>query len=162
RHVGARQEIVPAIVLGRRVDGHVLFILPLAITRRGRVRKLTWLGWGLSDYNAPILAQDFALHMDAARFLAAWPVITELLRKDPRLSFDIVDLQKMPETIGTQKIPSWRFRSVPIRAVLTAPSSARTGRRSMRQNAHRRRAGATARSFGGSPNTVKYGGSRCK
>jgi len=111
RHVGARQEIVPAIVLGRRVDGHVLFILPLAITRRGRVRKLTWLGWDLSDYNAPILAQDFALHMDAARFLAAWRVITELLRKDPRLSFDIVDLQKMPETIGTQKNP---FLALPV------------------------------------------------
>src|SRR5262249_13122745 len=87
RHIGARKNIVPAIVLGRHIDGHLLFILPLAVTRRSGVRKLTWLGWDLSDYNAPILAQDFALHMGAARFLAAWRVITELLRKDRRLPF---------------------------------------------------------------------------
>jgi hypothetical protein len=33
RHIGAREDMVPAIVLGRHVDGHLLFILPLAITR---------------------------------------------------------------------------------------------------------------------------------
>jgi CelD/BcsL family acetyltransferase involved in cellulose biosynthesis len=111
RHIGAREDMVPAIVLGRHVDGHLLFILPLAITRRGRVRKLTWLGWDLSDYNAPILAQDFSSYMDARGFLVAWRVIMLLLRKDRRLSFHIVDLQKMPEMIGGQKNP---FLALPV------------------------------------------------
>jgi CelD/BcsL family acetyltransferase involved in cellulose biosynthesis len=113
RHIGALDGVVPAVVLGRHADGHLLFILPLAITGRGRVRKLTWLGWDLSDYNAPILARDFSRHMDPRRFLVAWRVITALLRKDSRLPFHVVDLQKMPQMIGSQENPFLQLPVVP-------------------------------------------------
>lgn len=109
RAIGARAGTVPAIVLGRDGDGEVLFILQLAIERdrfaRRLTRRLTWLGWRLCDYNAPLLAQNFSDRMSAERFVRVWRDVTALLRSDPRFRFDLVDLQKMPETVGAQRNP---------------------------------------------------------
>src|SRR3954452_16195276 len=44
RHVGAPRGICPAIVTGRAADGRLALILPLAIERRGFLRRLSWLG----------------------------------------------------------------------------------------------------------------------
>ena len=44
RHIGARRDTRPAIVLGRAADGGLLFVLPLAIETHGVIRRLTWLG----------------------------------------------------------------------------------------------------------------------
>jgi CelD/BcsL family acetyltransferase involved in cellulose biosynthesis len=105
RHIGARHGTIPAVVLGREADGHLLFILPLAIEPRGLVRCLTWLGSVLCDYNAPLLAESFGHRMRSHRFAPLWRDIIQMLRTDPRLRFDVVDLQKMPEMLGAQSNP---------------------------------------------------------
>ena len=105
RHIGKRKDTIPAIVLGGNAEGHLLFILQLAIEARGPVRCLTWLGSELCDYNAPLLAEDFSTNLNSDRFVALWGDIVRLLRSDPRFAFDFVDLQKMPETIGAQRNP---------------------------------------------------------
>jgi hypothetical protein len=40
RHIGALQELVPAIVIGREADGEILFILPFAVEALGPIRRL--------------------------------------------------------------------------------------------------------------------------
>jgi CelD/BcsL family acetyltransferase involved in cellulose biosynthesis len=117
-HIGARKGTVPAIVLGRHVDGHLLFILQLAIERRELDRRLTWLGSELCDYNAPLLAEDFSKRVDPVQFVALWREIIELLRTQARFQFDLIDLQRMPATIGAQRNP---FLSLPT---LPHPSGA--------------------------------------
>jgi CelD/BcsL family acetyltransferase involved in cellulose biosynthesis len=105
RCIGSRRGTVPAIVLGRDADGQLLFILQLAIETEGLTRRLTWLGSQLCDYNAPVLADQFSARMSAERFLLAWQDVIKLLRAKERLRFDLIDLQKMPEAIGTQRNP---------------------------------------------------------
>jgi CelD/BcsL family acetyltransferase involved in cellulose biosynthesis len=105
RHIGARRGTVPAIVLGRDGDGQLLFILQLAIETHGLARRLTWLGSQLCDYNAPLLAEQFSGRMSAERFVLAWQDVIKLLCANPRLRFDLIDLQKMPEAIGAQRNP---------------------------------------------------------
>ncbi len=118
RHIGKRKDTVPAIVLGGNAEGHLLFILQLAIETRGPVRRLTWLGSELCDYNAPLLAEDFSRNLSGERFVALWREIIRLLRTNPRFCFDFVDLQKMPETIGAQRNPFLNLQ------VLAHPSGA--------------------------------------
>jgi CelD/BcsL family acetyltransferase involved in cellulose biosynthesis len=117
-HIGSRKGTIPAIVLGRLADGRLLFILQLAIERRGLSRRLTWLGSELCDYNAPLLAADFSERVNAVHFVALWGEIVELLRAQPRFQFDLIDLQRMPATIGAQRNP---FLSLPT---LPHPSGA--------------------------------------
>ena len=105
RHIGMRNGTVPAIILGRDGDRPLLFILQFAIESRGLVRRLTWLGSDLCDYNAPLLDQSFSQHVDPERFVSLWQDVVKLLRADARFRFDCVDLQKMPETIGAQRNP---------------------------------------------------------
>jgi CelD/BcsL family acetyltransferase involved in cellulose biosynthesis len=118
RHIGKRRDTTPAIVLGGNAEGHLLFILQLAIEARGMVRCLTWLGSELCDYNAPLLAKDFSAHVSGDRFVALWRDVIARLRRDPRFSFELVDLQKMPETVGAQRNP---FLDLPV---LAHPSGA--------------------------------------
>src|SRR5688572_4453068 len=44
RHIGSRNGVTPAIVTGRDGLGQLLFLLPLAVVRRGFTHRLTWLG----------------------------------------------------------------------------------------------------------------------
>jgi CelD/BcsL family acetyltransferase involved in cellulose biosynthesis len=104
RHIGAPRGTVPAIVLGREEDEELLFIL-LAVETNGRVRRLTWLGAQLCDYNAPLLAEQFSDRVSAERFLLAWRDVIEVLRAEARWRFDLIDLQKMPDCIGEQRNP---------------------------------------------------------
>jgi CelD/BcsL family acetyltransferase involved in cellulose biosynthesis len=103
RHIGSQRRIVPAIVLGRDADRAILFLLPLGIETRGFLRRLTWLGSDLCDYNAPLLAPGFAENGPSARFGSLWQDIVAMLRT--RLRFDFVDLQKMPASIGARQNP---------------------------------------------------------
>jgi CelD/BcsL family acetyltransferase involved in cellulose biosynthesis len=114
RDVGALCGTVPAIVVGRRPE--VVVILPLAIERRGPVRRLTFLGSALCDYNAPLIGEDLALGPED--FAGLWQRAVALLRADPRFVFDLIDLAKMPEAVGGQRNP---FLDLPV---LPHPSSA--------------------------------------
>src|SRR6185437_5218424 len=72
RHIGARDGFNPAIVIARDPVGTILFILPLAIHRTGGIRELVWLGSALCDYNAPLLAKDFAQRLEPSEFISLW------------------------------------------------------------------------------------------
>jgi CelD/BcsL family acetyltransferase involved in cellulose biosynthesis len=103
QHIGTLRGTRPAIVLGRHEQGVLLFILPLAIEKRGPIRRLTWLGSDLCDYNAPLIAPDFWRHV--GDFAALWREAQQRLQSSPRLRFDFVDLQKMAETVGGERNP---------------------------------------------------------
>ena len=62
-------------MVGRRADGEMLFLLPLAVRARGWCGGSTFLGSELCDYNAPLLAPDFSVEVTRERFLALWPEI---------------------------------------------------------------------------------------
>ena len=52
------EGVKPAVVIGRH-GGTILFLLPFALETNGFVRKITWLGSCLSNYNGPMVAQRF-------------------------------------------------------------------------------------------------------
>jgi CelD/BcsL family acetyltransferase involved in cellulose biosynthesis len=105
RHIGARNGVRPAIVVASDGAGAILFLLPLAVRSAGFARELTWLGSELCDYNAPLLAASFSTRIDAKRFMALWENIARCLQDNPRLRYDFIDLEKMPETVGAQQNP---------------------------------------------------------
>ena len=105
RHIGSRRGTRPVVVLGREVDGDLLFILPLALERRYLVRRLCWLGGDLCDYHAPILGDRLRAYLGAEGFAPVWHDILALLRTSPRFRFDVIDLEQMPETIAGQVNP---------------------------------------------------------
>lgn len=105
RHIGVRNGMRPAIVVGRDSAGTIMFLLPLAVRAAGFARELTWLGTELCDYNAPLLATNFSTRIDSARFMALWANIAQCLQDNARLRFDFISLTKMPETVGAQPNP---------------------------------------------------------
>ncbi|HWL31637.1 MAG TPA: GNAT family N-acetyltransferase [Xanthobacteraceae bacterium] len=105
RHIGSLKGVTPAIVIGRGEDGEPLFLFPLAVTAGGWVRRLTWLGAELCDYNGPLLAPDFSGRVDAARFARLWRDVLEAVRRRPGMRFDVVDLDKMQPMVGAQPNP---------------------------------------------------------
>jgi CelD/BcsL family acetyltransferase involved in cellulose biosynthesis len=105
RHIGAARGVQPAIVLVRGVDGRLLLILPLAVEKRGLVRRLRWLGSELCDYNGPLVSAEGRALLAPDRFPRLWGDVVRLLRGDRRFRFDLVDLQKMPERIGEHAHP---------------------------------------------------------
>lgn len=105
RHVGSLTGAVPAIVTGEAPDGRPLFLFALAIEPARGLRRLTWLASDVCDYNAPILARDFAAALGGGRFRALWRSILDRLSADRRFAFDYIDLPRMPETIGAVRDP---------------------------------------------------------
>jgi CelD/BcsL family acetyltransferase involved in cellulose biosynthesis len=104
-HVGTARGTQPAIVFGRDERGALLFILPLAIEAHGPLRCLTWLGSELCDYNMPILAKEFSEAVTPERFATLWRETIALMRAERLFRFDWIDLQKMPDLVGTQRNP---------------------------------------------------------
>jgi CelD/BcsL family acetyltransferase involved in cellulose biosynthesis len=101
RHIGVRDGVSPAIVIGRR-RGRILFILPFVL-QPGRLRRIVWLGAFLNSASAPLLARDFAGAVSPAQFPQLWREIERLLRAKTR--YDLIDLDKIPETVGAQANP---------------------------------------------------------
>jgi CelD/BcsL family acetyltransferase involved in cellulose biosynthesis len=104
RHIGQRRNITPVIVAGRRPDGELLFLIPLALVP-GVVRRLTFLGSELCDYNAPLLARDFSNQISQARFQTLWSEVRRLIQSRPQHRHDVVIFTKMPTLVGTQENP---------------------------------------------------------
>lgn len=102
KHIGSREHARPVIAVILH-GGEALAIIPLAVSGRF-VRRLSWLGQELSDYCAPLLAQDFA-RIAGTRFPALWGEMRNLMQCDPRYRHDLIDFRKMPETIGAQRNP---------------------------------------------------------
>jgi CelD/BcsL family acetyltransferase involved in cellulose biosynthesis len=108
RHIGGRLKVRPAIVVGRRAGGEPLFLMPLAVAPRV-VRRLTWLGSDLCDYNAPLLASDFPDQVTPAEFHDLWSSICRMLQQRPQHRHDLIELTKMPERVGAHANPFVRF-----------------------------------------------------
>jgi CelD/BcsL family acetyltransferase involved in cellulose biosynthesis len=104
RHVGNAQGIRPAVVIGRGANGELLLLLPLAV-RPGVVRRLTFLGDGLCDYNAPLLAPEFAARLADDDVHALWRDIRRLIQREPDLAHDVIELTRMPESVGSRPNP---------------------------------------------------------
>jgi CelD/BcsL family acetyltransferase involved in cellulose biosynthesis len=104
RHIGAHDGVQPCIVMGRDGRGQILFILPLAVGRKGFGRELTWLGTALCDYNAPLLAPACPSEV-IADFKTLWTRILRAVQADGRFHFDLVRLEKMPAMIGGKPNP---------------------------------------------------------
>jgi CelD/BcsL family acetyltransferase involved in cellulose biosynthesis len=102
RCVGAKAGVTPAIVTARQ-HGKLLFILPLAAQRKGPVRRITFLGHTLCDYNAPLLAPDFSAQVSDTQFRALWKAALTLLQR--QFHYDLLLLDKMPEKISQQANP---------------------------------------------------------
>jgi CelD/BcsL family acetyltransferase involved in cellulose biosynthesis len=113
RHIGTAAGVVPAIVTGTGRDGATLFILPLAVSRKGPVRELTFLGSELCDYNAPLLHPRFEALLGSGVFATLWPRILARLQAEPRFAFDVVNLAKMPETVQGEANPLRSLRTHP-------------------------------------------------
>jgi CelD/BcsL family acetyltransferase involved in cellulose biosynthesis/predicted ATP-grasp superfamily ATP-dependent carboligase len=105
RHVGLREGVHPAIVVGRYGDGEIAFILPLCVVPGRLAKRLCWLGQELGDYNAPLLARDFSQRVSPERFLAIWRELEEDMQRDPVLRHDWIEFEKMPQKIGAQTNP---------------------------------------------------------
>jgi CelD/BcsL family acetyltransferase involved in cellulose biosynthesis len=103
RHVGSAKGIAPAIVVVRRSD-RLLLLLPLGIERRGFARCLTFLGGVLCDYNAPLLAPDFATAAPDG-FLPLWRDIRAALQATSASRHDAILFGKMPRRVGAQPNP---------------------------------------------------------
>jgi CelD/BcsL family acetyltransferase involved in cellulose biosynthesis len=105
RCIGRKRGIVPCIVTGRDADGALAFILPLAAETRGFIRRLSWLGHDLSDYNAPIVSRGFLRSSGTAGFRALWPGIAARVREKLGSRIDLTDLDKMPDNIEEHRNP---------------------------------------------------------
>ena len=113
RHVGLRQGIHPAIIVGRYSDDEIAFILPLCVGPKLLARRLCWLGQELCDYNAPLLARDFSHRVQREGFLALWRELQAQLQCDPMLRYDWIEFEKMPQKIGAQINPFTFLRVTP-------------------------------------------------
>jgi CelD/BcsL family acetyltransferase involved in cellulose biosynthesis/predicted ATP-grasp superfamily ATP-dependent carboligase len=105
RHVGQREDVHPAIAVGRFGDGDIAFILPLCVVPERMAKRLCWLGQELGDYNAPLLARDFSRRVTPDRFLAVWRELQDDMQRDPLLRHDWIEFEKMPQKIGAQINP---------------------------------------------------------
>ncbi len=105
RHIGRPDGVRPVIVVGSYADGETAFILPLAIAGERGIKRLCWFGQEQCDYNAPLLARDFAERVSPERFLAAWRTLRQQMQRDPRLRHDWIELEKMPQMVGAQINP---------------------------------------------------------
>jgi CelD/BcsL family acetyltransferase involved in cellulose biosynthesis len=68
----------PAIVIGRH-EGTILFLMPFALEHSAGLRKITWLGSFLCNYNGPVLARDFSQRVSPPQFAQVWQDIQSLL-----------------------------------------------------------------------------------
>lgn len=95
--------ISPIFVTVRdRSYGAPLMLIPLCMIRRNGAVILEFPDIGLSDYNAPLLASNIKISDDV--FAELWGLV---LRSLPKV--DMINFQKMPETIGERPNPMVRL-----------------------------------------------------
>ena len=105
RHIGTREAVQPAIVVGSFADGQTALILPLGIDRGRGARRLCWLGQDLNDYNAPLIARDFSQRVPAEQFRTVWQELRGRMQREPLFRHDWIELEKMPQLVGGQSNP---------------------------------------------------------
>ncbi|MEQ9589170.1 MAG: GNAT family N-acetyltransferase [Parvibaculaceae bacterium] len=99
-HIGVRDNLEIQIVVAWDINAKPLMILPLGIETSGFVRSLTWLGKGVADYNAPLLAPGFTDRVAPGEFSRVWDDIVAALP-----SHDLIELMYQPAEIEGQANP---------------------------------------------------------
>jgi CelD/BcsL family acetyltransferase involved in cellulose biosynthesis len=102
RTIGAATGALPLVVLLQR-HGELAAIIPLELRHERGMRVISFLGHEMCDYNGPLLAPSFAALLPKHLFLTAWKEILQRLRV--RHGYDVLILDKLPETIGRQSNP---------------------------------------------------------
>lgn len=100
RHIGAAAKIDIQIVVVWDNRAKPRMILPLGIEKNGGLRRLSWLGDCVNDYNAPLLAPDFENQVSAEEFRTLWGSIKTILP-----AHDVVEFMRLPAKVGEQKNP---------------------------------------------------------
>lgn len=98
RHIGTVEKVKPVVVVAEDWLGP-LFIMPLQI-ESGVLRKLSFLGSDLNDFNCPLLAADYATRATSFAMRDVWREIVKLIDTQPDLQHDYVRLEKMPDQIS--------------------------------------------------------------
>lgn len=99
-HIGSRADIDLQIVVAWGSKAKPLMILPLGIENSGGLRKLSFLGGDLNDYNAPLLAPNFLDHVAPGEFAGLWSDIQSVLP-----DYDIAELMRLPAMVDGQPNP---------------------------------------------------------
>ena len=99
-HIGSRAEIDLQIVVAWGSKAKPLMILPLGIETRGGLRRLSFLGGDLNDYNAPLLAPNFLDHVAPGEFASLWSDIQAVLP-----DYDVAELMRLPAMVDGQPNP---------------------------------------------------------
>jgi CelD/BcsL family acetyltransferase involved in cellulose biosynthesis len=120
QRVGVKRAVIPVIVLGRNANNDLLFILPLAIETHRIVRRLGWLGSELCDYHAPLLSPSYRDEVKEP-FVNVWQEVLRVIHVDRHLDFDVIELHRMPPTVGSQPNP---FLELPRLRACTVSSHA--------------------------------------
>ncbi|MEA3025540.1 MAG: hypothetical protein QOF91_825 [Alphaproteobacteria bacterium] len=110
RNIGVHEGVKPAVVIGRH-GATTLFLLPFALEANGAVRRISWLGASLNNYNGPLVARDFPQRLSSPQFVQVWQEVQQLLRR--QLRHDLIDLEKMPKVLGEQANPFCALRVTP-------------------------------------------------
>ncbi|MCE1195428.1 GNAT family N-acetyltransferase [bacterium] len=112
--IGAAHGWSPAILLLERADGKGRALLPLGIARKTGLRRLSWLGEGVSDYCGALVAP--AGSFSAADLLAA------IRRLAARKGCHIIDLDRNPADFpsGANPLVGKGFRLLHYKAHSTA------------------------------------------
>jgi CelD/BcsL family acetyltransferase involved in cellulose biosynthesis len=139
--IGRARDAQCFLVVVADADGKPVLYLPLAIETRLGVRIVRFMDAGVVDLNAPILVAGKEL--SHGEFLDVWSRILSLLP-----GIDVVDLQKMPATVGAAHNPLTYLACRPYqfsgnvvdlgqwREVIARPSAVRV-RRKLRQRLRR-------------------------
>ena len=98
--IGSGEKVLPHIVLGRAVDGRVLFLLPFGITRRFGLSVLMWLGGRQADLKGGLFDEDFLHGLDEVQWTGIWRHIRARLP-----GFDVLHLCDQPARLGTARNP---------------------------------------------------------
>ena len=96
-HIGRLEKVKPFVVVASDAWG-ILFILPFQI-ETGVLRKLSWLGNDLNDFNGPILANDCAARASGFSMRDVWRQLLKMVNAQENLQHDYVRLENMPQLI---------------------------------------------------------------
>ncbi len=84
----------PLIVTVARKDAGIVWLLPLCLYRKGKLKIITFADLGLSNYTGPVAAPHALSDPESVRGIAA-----AILESLPEC--DLIHFQKLPEKIGT-------------------------------------------------------------
>lgn len=102
-HIGTLEQVKPLVVVVEDGAGP-LIILPLQI-EKGVLRKLSWLGSDLNDYNCPLIAQDYWARAKGLSTVDIWRQVLVLINAQAGFQHDYIRLEKMPDQICGQANP---------------------------------------------------------